>query len=161
MKILGLILPEDIDAVKRLFPDYSPFWTTAQNQLAHLFKVSGAGNRQRADNPFTMFDQVICPLDSFKPIEKRRGWSQDEVDEYNRTRYENLVNAGWDLVIVDELHRLGGTTEHVARHKLGKGLSQLHHIYCFFPQLPTKGKAMLFGVLCHCWILMSLQEKSR
>ena len=140
-----LILPEDIDAVKRLFPDYSPFLDdSSQNQLAHLFKASGAGNRQRADNPFTMFDQVICPLDSFKPIEKRRGWSQDEVDEYNRTRYENLVNAGWDLVIVDEAHRLGGTTEHVARHKLGKGLSQAAPYLLLLSATPHQGKSDAF-----------------
>jgi superfamily II DNA or RNA helicase len=34
---------------------------------------------------------------------------------YNRERFENLVAASWDLVIVDESHRLGGSTEQVAR----------------------------------------------
>ena len=38
-------------------------------------------------------------------------------------RFEDLIAAGWDLVIVDEAHRLAGSTEQVARHKLGRGLS--------------------------------------
>lgn len=28
------------------------------------------------DNVWKMYDQVVCPLDSVKPLEKRRGWSK-------------------------------------------------------------------------------------
>jgi hypothetical protein len=62
-------------------------------------------------------------MDSVKPLDGRRGWSRDQVAEYNRERFEDLVAAGWDLVIVDEAHRLGGSTDQVARYKLGQGLA--------------------------------------
>ncbi len=140
-----LILPEDIEAVKRLFPDCTPFLDDKnQNRLAHLFEISETGDNKRTDNPFTMFDQVIIPVDSFKPIEKRRGWSQEEIDAYNKTRFHNLVDAGWDLIIVDEAHRLGGTTEQVARHKLGKGLSQAAPYLLLLSATPHQGKTDSF-----------------
>jgi SNF2 family DNA or RNA helicase len=76
------------------------------------------------DNIWTSYSQVVCPVDSVKPIEGRRGWSQQQVNEYNRERFEDLLGAGWDLIIVDEAHRLGGTTDQVARYKLGRGLAE-------------------------------------
>ena len=59
----------------------------------------------------SMFDQVIASLDSVKPMDKRHGWTAERVAEYNRTRFEDLITAGWDLVVVDEAHRLGGSTD--------------------------------------------------
>jgi hypothetical protein len=64
-------------------------------------------------NPWTLFPQVVVPLDSVKPLDKRRGWSAAQVSEHNRERFEDLIFAGWDLVIVDEAHRLGGSTDQV------------------------------------------------
>jgi len=55
-------------------------------------------------------------MDSFKPLDKRRGWTPVDVAEYNRERFEDLISAGWDLVIVDEAHRLAGSTDQVARY---------------------------------------------
>ena len=74
-------------------------------------------------NPWTMFNQVVVSLDSVKPLENRRGWSKGKIAEYNKTRFEDLITANWDLVIVDESHRLGGSTDQVARYKLGQSLA--------------------------------------
>jgi superfamily II DNA or RNA helicase len=49
-------------------------------------------------------------MDSVKPLDKRRGWTAAQVEEYNRERFEDLISAGWNLVIVDEAHRLAGST---------------------------------------------------
>ncbi len=76
----------------------------------------------REENMWRSHDQVICSMDSVKPMDKRRGWSPEQVAEYNRERFEDLIAAGWDLVIVDEAHRLGGSTDQIARFKLGQGL---------------------------------------
>jgi hypothetical protein len=73
-----------------------------------------------------MFDQVIVSLDSVKPMDKRRGWTAERVAEYNRSRFEDLITAGWDLV-VEEAHRLGGSTDQVARYKLGLRLAELEN----------------------------------
>jgi len=56
------------------------------------------------ENPWRSHNQVICPMDSVKPLEKRRGWSQAKVSEYNQDRFDGVTTAGWDLIIVDEAH---------------------------------------------------------
>lgn len=73
----------------------------------------------REDNLWQSYPQVVCPMDSVKPLDGRRGWSREQVAEYNRERFEDMISAGWDLVIVDEAHRLGGSTDQVARYPLG------------------------------------------
>jgi SNF2 family DNA or RNA helicase len=75
--------------------------------------------RNDEENLWRLHDQVICSLDSVKPIEGRKGWSLEQLNNYNRERFEDLISASWDLVIIDESHRMGGSTDQVARYKLG------------------------------------------
>lgn len=89
-------------------------------------------------------DQVIVSLDTVKPMTKRRGWSTERTAAYNRSRFEDLVTAGWDLVVVDEAHRLGGSTEHVARYKLGKGLAEAAPYVLLLSATPHQGKTDAF-----------------
>lgn len=100
--------------------------------------------RDEEDNLWRMHDQVICSLDSVKPIEKRRGWSLDQLNTYNRERFEDLISAGWDLVIIDESHRLGGSTEQVARYKLGAALSEAAPYLLLLSATPHQGKTDQF-----------------
>jgi superfamily II DNA or RNA helicase len=95
-------------------------------------------------SPWRMFQQVIVSMDSFKPLRRRKGWSQDRVDDYNRFRFEDLISAGWDMVIIDEAHRLGGSTEQVARHKLGKGLARTAPALLLLSGTPHQGKTETF-----------------
>ena len=99
---------------------------------------SGAGERD--DNLWRMHDQVICSIDSVKPLEGRRGWSLEQLATYNRERFEDLVSASWDLVIVDESHRLGGSTEQVARYKLGAALAEAAPYLLLLSATPHQGK---------------------
>ena len=96
------------------------------------------------DNMWRNFDQVICPLDSVKPIETRRGWSEKRLSDYNRDRFEDIVSAGWDLVVVDEAHRLGGSNEQVARYKLGQGLAEAAPYLLLLSATPHQGKSDAF-----------------
>ena len=98
----------------------------------------------KSDNLWNSHDQVICSMDSVKPIEKRRGWSAEQVALYNKNRFEDLVTAGWDLVIVDEAHRLGGSSEQVARYKLGRGLSDAAPYLLLLSATPHQGKTDAF-----------------
>lgn len=116
-----LVLGEDIGTLQRLAP--------------------GADQRS---SPWSMFNQVIVSLDSVKPMDKRRGWSAERVAEYNRSRFEDLVTAGWDLVVVDEAHRLGGSTDQVARHKLGRGLAEATPYVLLLSATPHQGKTDAF-----------------
>jgi SNF2 family DNA or RNA helicase len=98
----------------------------------------------RTENVWRIYDQVICPLDSIKPVDSRKGWNKKEVDRYNRERTEDILDAGWDLIIVDEAHRLGGSTAQVARYKLGKVLSRASDRMLFLSATPHQGKSESF-----------------
>lgn len=94
----------------------------------------------REDNLWQSHPQVVCPMDSVKPLDGRRGWSKEQVAEYNRERFEDLISAGWDLVIVDEAHRLGGSTDQVARYKLGQALAEAAPYLLLLSATPHQGK---------------------
>ena len=96
------------------------------------------------DNLWLSHDQVVTPIDSVKPIESRKGWSEEQVEAYNRERFDDLISAGWDLIVVDEAHRLGGSTEQVARHKLGRGLSDASPYFLLLSATPHQGKRDAF-----------------
>lgn len=96
------------------------------------------------DNVWRMHDQVICALDSVKPLESRRGWSLEQIQTYNRERFEDLVSAAWDLVIIDEAHRMGGSTEQVARYKLGAALAEASPYLLLLSATPHQGKTDQF-----------------
>jgi SNF2 family DNA or RNA helicase len=96
------------------------------------------------ENRWKVYDQVVCPMDSVKPLDKRRGWLKEQVAEYNRERFEDLVAAGWDLVIVDEAHRIAGSTEQVARYKLGQGLAETVPYLLLLSATPHQGKSDAF-----------------
>ena len=129
-----LVLPEDIKTLKRIVP------------------VTGPGNGEKGNhdpevlpaNAWQMFSQVVVPMDSVKPLDRRRGWSAAQVSEHNRERFEDLISAGWDLVIVDEAHRLGGSTDQVARFKLGQGLAEAAPYFLLLSATPHQGKTDAF-----------------
>ncbi len=77
-------------------------------------------------------------------MDSRRGWSQEQLARYNRERFEDLVSAGWDLIIIDEAHRLGGSTEQVARFKLGDALAQAAPYLLLLSATPHQGKSDAF-----------------
>jgi superfamily II DNA or RNA helicase len=128
------VLPEDLKTLKRLIP-------------ASNHNVGGSGNHEHAAlpaNAWQMFSQVVVPMDSVKPLDKRRGWAADQVSAHNRERFEDLISAGWDLVIVDEAHRLGGSTDQVARFKLGQGLAEASPNFLLLSATPHQGKTDAF-----------------
>lgn len=100
--------------------------------------------RNDEENLWRLHDQVICSLDSVKPLEGRRGWSLEQLNDYNRERFEDLISASWDLVIIDESHRLGGSTEQVARYKLGAALAEAAPYLLLLSATPHQGKTDQF-----------------
>jgi superfamily II DNA or RNA helicase len=100
--------------------------------------------RNGEDNLWRLHDQVICSLDSVKPLEGRRGWTLEQLNNYNRERFEDLVSASWDLVIIDESHRLGGSTDQVARYKLGAALAEAAPYLLLLSATPHQGKTDQF-----------------
>lgn len=93
------------------------------------------------ENIWQRHDQVICPMDSIKPIEKRRGWNLEKINQYNKQRFDDVISAGWDLIVVDESHRLQGSTDTVARFKLGQGLADAAPYFLLLSATPHQGKS--------------------
>ncbi|MBK8034666.1 MAG: DEAD/DEAH box helicase family protein [Chloroflexi bacterium] len=100
--------------------------------------------RLSEDNLWEKYAQVVCPLDSVKPLDTRHGWSRARIAEYNRIRFEDLIAAGWDLIIIDEAHRLGGSTEQVARYRLGQALADAAPYLLLLSATPHQGKTDAF-----------------
>lgn len=100
--------------------------------------------RSDEENLWRLHDQVICSLDSVKPLEGRRGWSFEQLSTYNRERFEDLISASWDLVIIDEAHRMGGSTDQVARYKLGAALAEAAPYLLLLSATPHQGKTDQF-----------------
>ncbi|NMA95025.1 MAG: DEAD/DEAH box helicase family protein [Clostridiales bacterium] len=96
------------------------------------------------DDVYGQFEQVISPMDSIKPLESRTGWSKERVEQYNEERIFAIVNAGWDLVIIDEAHRVAGSTGEVSRHKLGKMLAKSSPYLLLLTATPHSGKTEPF-----------------
>lgn len=95
-------------------------------------------------NVFSSFTHVISPMDAIKPLEERVGWNQEKIDQYNRDRIEAVISGGWDLIIIDEAHRVAGQTSDVARHKLGLMLAQASPHLLLLTATPHSGKTEPF-----------------
>ena len=93
---------------------------------------------------FSQYDQVISPMDSIKPIEKHAGWTEERVEKYNEERIYSIINSGWDLIIIDEAHRVAGSSGEVARYKLGYLLSQASPYLLLLSATPHNGKTEPF-----------------
>jgi superfamily II DNA or RNA helicase len=129
-----LVLPEDLRTLKRLVPASGSQDSDINNHRPQL----------QPGNAWQMFSQIVVSMDSVKPLDKRRGWTAAEVEEHNRERFEDLISASWDLVIVDEAHRLGGSTDQIARFKLGQALSQAAPYLLLLSATPHQGKTDAF-----------------
>lgn len=137
-----LVLGDDIGTLQRLSSFQSSELRVPGSGFSTQNQEPGTSNWR--SNPWSLFDQVIVSLDSVKPMDKRRGWTAEHVADYNRSRFEDLITAGWDLVVVDEAHRLGGSTDQVARYKLGKGLAEAAPYVLLLSATPHQGKTDAF-----------------
>ena len=135
-----VVTPEEIQSLYRLLGQ-SGEQDRGQDRVAREAFGAPAG---KDSNPWKMFSRIVVPMDSVKPLERRRGWSALQIAEYNAQRYEDMICAGWDLVVVDEAHRLGGSSELVARHKLGKGLATAAPNFLLLSATPHQGKTESF-----------------
>lgn len=97
-----------------------------------------------ADDVYGQYDQVISPMDSIKPIEKHAGWTDERVEKYNEERIYSIINSGWDLIIIDEAHRVAGSSGEVARYKLGYLLLQASPYLLLLSATPHNGKTEPF-----------------
>ena len=151
LKLRGLVRRILIVSPKGIATQWVAEMQTHFNEQFQLVLGDDIGTLQRLasgvsqhNSAWSIFEQVIVSLDSVKPMDRRRGWTAERIADYNRSRYEELIIAGWDLVVVDEAHRLSGSNEHVARYKLGKGLAEAAPYVLLLSATPHQGKTDAF-----------------
>ena len=98
-------------------------------------------------DPWRAFDQVVCSLDAVKPVRARPGWSPERVVAHNERRARAVVDAGWDLVVIDEAHHVAGSSDEVARHQLGRRLAESVPRLLLLSATPHSGKSDAFARL--------------
>lgn len=147
LKLRGRVHRTLVVAPKGIAPQWVAEMRVRFNEHFRLLipgEFQGLTNEDDSVNIFQLYDQVIVSMDSVKPMERRRGWSQAQVQTYNRQRFDNLINANWDMIIVDEAHRLSGSTEQVARYRLGLGLAGAAPYLLLLSATPHQGKRDAF-----------------
>lgn len=92
-------------------------------------------------NFWMQHNQIIVSLDALKPLTARQGWSQERVDEYNKYRLESVVGADFDMVVIDEAHRMGGSSGTVSRFQLAETLCNAVPNVLLLSATPHRGKS--------------------
>lgn len=92
-------------------------------------------------NFWKQHNQIIVSLDALKPVSQRQGWSQEKINEYNKYRIESVVGADFDMIIIDEAHRMGGSTSQVSRYQLAETLCNAVPNVLLLSATPHKGKS--------------------
>lgn len=95
-------------------------------------------------DPWRAFDRVVASLDAVKPVRARAGWTPEQVRDYNALRFRAVVDAGWDLVVIDEAHHVAGSSDEVARHRLARGIAQTVPNLLLLSATPHSGKSENF-----------------
>lgn len=98
-------------------------------------------NADEEYNFWTQHNQIIVSTDALKPLEKRQGWSNERVDEYNKYRMQAVLEADFDLVIMDEAHKMGGATSTVSRYILAQELCNSVPNVLLLSATPHRGKS--------------------
>ena len=112
-----VILPSDFDTIRRLTDN---------------------------EDVYGQYDQIISPMDAIKPLERRAGWTEERIEQYNEERIYSIINSGWDLIIIDEAHKVAGSSGEVARYKLGVLLSHASPYLLLLSATPHNGKTEPF-----------------
>jgi SNF2 family DNA or RNA helicase len=156
----GLILKElkirgDIKRILAIVPKSAMMQWQSElkehfNEVFHLYDSEMITSMARtfaninADEEYNFWmqhNQIIVSTDALKPLEKRQGWPKERVDEYNKYRMQAVLEADFDLVIMDEAHKMGGATPTVSRHILAQELCNCVPNVLLLTATPHRGKA--------------------
>jgi superfamily II DNA or RNA helicase len=100
--------------------------------------------RLEADNEINIWsqhNQLIVSMDALKPIESRQGWTKEKVEDYNKYRIQSVLDADFDMLIIDECHKVGGSTITVGRHQMADILCNAVPNVLLLSATPHRGKS--------------------
>lgn len=100
-------------------------------------------------NLWTLHDQVITSLDFIKPRRIHPDLGERERkrrEQHNREVFDRMISAGWDMVIMDEAHKLSKDEDgtETARYKIGESLSKAVPVFLLLTATPHQGKPHKF-----------------
>lgn len=100
-------------------------------------------------NPWTLFDRVITSMDFIKPRKvgaKMSPRERERQEQHNREVFQGIVEANWDMVIIDEAHKLSKKehTGETARFKLGRAVAESVPIFLLLTATPHQGDSEKF-----------------
>ena len=108
------------------------------NTLTRTFTRLDADNEI---NIWAQHNQLIVSMDALRPIETRQGWSREKVEEYNRARIESVLEADFDLLVIDECHKVGGSNQLVGRYQMADILCNAIPNVLLLSATPHRGKS--------------------
>lgn len=120
------------------------------NESFHIYDSEYIGalartfSRLEAENEINIWkthNQLIVSMDALKPVESRQNWSREQIDEYNRYRIRSVIEADFDLVIIDECHKVGGGSTLVGRFQMAQILCNAIPNVLLLSATPHRGKS--------------------
>lgn len=117
------------------------FFIYESDFISGLAKTFASFDAEEELNFWKQHNQIIVSLDAIKPVSQRQGWSQERINEYNKYRIESVINADFDMVIIDEAHRMGGSTAQVSRYQLAETLCNAVPNVLLLTATPHRGKS--------------------
>jgi len=112
----------------------------------------------RGNNAWKRYPQVITSFDGVKPKDSHKGWDRERIERYNLERFHDLIGSGWDLVVIDECHKMAGASSEVARYILADGLARSAPHLLLLSATPHSGKTDAFRRLLALLDPASFQE---
>ncbi len=100
-------------------------------------------------NVWKLHDSIIASIDSIKPLKTDESLDKEELKRrkwHNKHIFEDISDAGFDIVIIDEAHKLSkhGDGHESARFKLGEKLSESIPVLLLLTATPHQGDEHLF-----------------
>ncbi len=120
------------------------------NESFHIYDSEYIGvltrtfSKLEAENEINIWkshNQLIVSMDALKPIESRQNWNKEQIEEYNRYRIQSVLEADFDLVIIDECHKVGGGTNLVGRFQMAQILCNAIPNVLLLSATPHRGKS--------------------
>jgi superfamily II DNA or RNA helicase len=150
LKLRGIVKRALIVVPKSAMGQWQQEMQNHFNELFHIYDtdyintLSRTFSRLEMDsdiNIFAQHNQIIVSMDALKPIETRQGWSKHKVEEYNKYRIQSVLEAEFDLLIIDECHKVGGSSTQVGRFQMADVLCNAIPNVLLLSATPHRGKS--------------------
>ncbi len=150
LKLRGIVKRSLIIVPKSAMGQWQQEMKNHFNEVFHIYDteyintISRTFARLEAENEINLFNQhnqIIVSMDALKPIETRQGWTKEKVEEHNRYRIESVLEAEFDLLVIDECHKVGGSNFMVGRYQMADMLCSAIPNVLLLSATPHRGKS--------------------